>query len=158
MVLIISRTLEWSCELVWVGRVQEVPHFERGLIAILMNTLLSPNDHCKLLAGQFFSSSDPAILCTDNVKIISKAQWWRWCKYKRGIDGGELLSILVEAKFPAPFYSLICSSSNIVLLFNFCLHVFAFVFFYLGGHPSKKGPKLLRFYIHSNSHQGRTMQ
>ena len=42
--------------------------------------------------------------------------------------GGELLSILVEAKFPAPFYSLICSSSNIVLLFNFCRHVFAFVF------------------------------
>ena len=26
---------------------QEVPHFERGLIAILMNTLLSLNDHCK---------------------------------------------------------------------------------------------------------------
>ena len=79
-------------------------------------------------------------------KIISKIQWWRWCKYKRDRWGGGLLSILVEAKFPAPFYSLICSSSNIVLLFNFCLHVFAFVFFLIWeAIQQKKGPSFWYF-------------
>ena len=56
----------------------------------------------------------------------------------------ELLSILVEAKFPAPFYSLICSSSNIVLLFNFCLHVFAYAFFLFGRPSIRKRAKAIK--------------